>query len=97
MAIFAKLISFKTIDLNMVSIFFHEIFRINVDLHFDFKFWSGILSKAFKIIGSQILKNARQILELGRQIGASAQVWSYCILLITHIQFYPILITTLCS
>ena len=30
-----------------VSIFFHENFRINVELNFDLKFWSGILSKAF--------------------------------------------------
>ena len=32
------------------------IFRINVELNFDLKFWSGILSKAFKEIGGQILK-----------------------------------------
>ena len=43
-AIFAKLISLKTIELNRVSIFFHEIFRINVELPDDLKFWSGILS-----------------------------------------------------
>ena len=43
--IFAKFISFKTkLELNRVSIFFHEIFRINVELDFDLKFWSGILS-----------------------------------------------------
>ena len=44
LAIFAKLISFKTIELNRVSIFLHEIFRINVELHFDLKFWDIILS-----------------------------------------------------
>ena len=38
-----KLISLKTIVLNRVS-FFHEIFRINVELPDDLKFWSGILS-----------------------------------------------------
>ena len=36
-AIFAKLISLKTIELNRVSIFFHEIFRINVELPDDLK------------------------------------------------------------
>ena len=46
-AILAKLISLKTIELNRVSIFFHEIFIINVELHDDLKFWSGILRKAF--------------------------------------------------
>ena len=34
----------KIIELNRVSIFFHEIFRINVELNFDLKFSSGILS-----------------------------------------------------
>ena len=29
---------------NRVSIFFHEIFRINVESHFDLKFWDRILS-----------------------------------------------------
>ena len=38
----------KIIELNRVSIFFHKIFRINVELNFNLKFWSGILSKAFK-------------------------------------------------
>ena len=36
--------------LDRVSILFHEIFRINVELNFDLKFWCGILSKAFKKI-----------------------------------------------
>ena len=40
----AKLISLKIIELNRVSIFFHEIFRINVELPDDLKSWSGILS-----------------------------------------------------
>ena len=41
-AIFAKLISFKIIETqcNRVFIFFHEIFRINVELNFDLQFWS---------------------------------------------------------
>ena len=34
----------KIIELNRVSIFFHAIFRINVELNFDLKFSSGILS-----------------------------------------------------
>ena len=42
--IFKQLISFKTIKLDRVSIFFHEIFKINVELNFDLKFWSGTLS-----------------------------------------------------
>ena len=33
----------KIIELNKVSIFFHEIFRINVELNCDLKFLSGIL------------------------------------------------------
>ena len=45
----------------MVLIFFHEIFRINVKLNFNFKFLSGIVSWALKKFGGQILKNARQI------------------------------------
>ena len=57
-AIFAKLISLKTIELNRVSIFFHEIFRINVESPDDLKFWSGILSLAFKKFGGRILKFA---------------------------------------
>ena len=43
-AIFKQLTQLKIIELNRVSIFFHEIFRINVELNFDLKFWSGILS-----------------------------------------------------
>ena len=46
---FAKLISLKTIELNRVSIFFHEIFRINIELPDDLKFWS----EAFKKFGRQ--------------------------------------------
>ncbi len=34
----------NAIELDRVSIFFHEIFRINVELPHDLKFWSGILS-----------------------------------------------------
>ena len=69
-AISAQLISFKikTTKLNRVSIFFHEISRINVELNFDLKFRSRILSWAFKKIGGQSLKNVRQISEFGRQI-----------------------------
>ena len=57
-AIFAKLISLKTIELNRVSIFFHEIFRINVESHFDLTFWIGILNliRPLKKFGGQILK-----------------------------------------
>ena len=40
----------NAIELDRVSIFFHEIFRINVELPHDLKFWSGILSEAFKQI-----------------------------------------------
>ena len=47
-AILEQLISFKIIELNRVLIFFHGFFRINVELNFDFKFWSGIISQAFK-------------------------------------------------
>ena len=43
-AIFTQLISFKTIEFNRVSIFVHEMFRINVGLNFNLKFSSGILS-----------------------------------------------------
>ena len=43
-AIFAKLTSLKTIELNRVSILFHEIFRINVELPHDLKFSIRILS-----------------------------------------------------
>ena len=39
-----QLTSFKIIELDRVSLFFHEIFRINVELNLDFEFWSGILS-----------------------------------------------------
>ena len=42
--IFKQLISFKIIELNRVSILFHEISRMNEELNFDLKFWSGILS-----------------------------------------------------
>ena len=40
----------QTIELNRVSIFFHEIFRINVELPHDLKFCIRILSKAFEKI-----------------------------------------------
>ena len=43
-AIFKQLTLLKIIELNSVTIFFHEIFRINVELNFDLKFSSGILS-----------------------------------------------------
>ena len=43
-AIFAKVTSLKTIELNRVSIFFHEIFRINVKSPHDLKFSIRILS-----------------------------------------------------
>ena len=43
-ATFAKLTSLKTIELNRVSIFFHEIFRINVELPHDLEFSISILS-----------------------------------------------------
>ena len=42
LAIFKQLTSLKTIELNKVSIYFHDIFRINVELNFDLKFSSGI-------------------------------------------------------
>ena len=35
---YRRLHSFKTIGLNRVSIFFHEIFRIDVELNFDLNF-----------------------------------------------------------
>ena len=56
-----QLISFKIIELNRVSKFFHIIFRIDVKLNFDLKFWSKILSKAPKKFDGKILKNARLI------------------------------------
>ena len=37
-----------TIELNRVSIFFHEIFRINVKSPHDLKFYIRILIQAFK-------------------------------------------------
>ena len=43
-AIFSKLTSLKTIELNRVSIFLHEIFRINVESPHDLKFCIKILS-----------------------------------------------------
>ena len=43
-SIFKKLTSFKIIELNRVSIFLYEIYRINVELNFDLKFSNGILS-----------------------------------------------------
>ena len=43
----------NNIEFNRVSIFFHEIFRINVELNFDLKFWNFELG--------QFLKNACQI------------------------------------
>ena len=66
-AISKQLHLFKIIELNRVSIFFHEIFRINVELNFDLKFSSGIFSKAFKKFVGQILKFAGHFSEFGRQ------------------------------
>ena len=42
-AIFQKRAALKRIDLNQRSIFFHEIFRINVKVIFDLMFLTGIL------------------------------------------------------
>ena len=41
---FKQLHSLKMIELNRVSILFHETFRIAVELNFGLKLWSGILS-----------------------------------------------------
>ena len=62
--IFKQSTSFKIVELNRASIFFHEIFRINVELNFDLKSWSRILKK----FGDQILKFARHFSEFVRQI-----------------------------
>ena len=50
-AIFIQLTSSKIIDINRISRLFHEIFRINVELYFDLKILSGILSKTFEKFG----------------------------------------------
>ena len=67
-AIFKQLTSFKIIEFNRVSIIFHVIFRINVELNFDLKFSSGILSEAFKKIGGKILKFTGNFSEFCSQI-----------------------------
>ena len=51
----------KIIELNRVSIFFHEVSRINVEFNVNHEFWSGILSETLKKFGGQILKHAGQI------------------------------------
>ena len=50
-AIFIQLTSSKIIDINRISRLFHEIFRINVELYFDLKILSGILSKTIEKFG----------------------------------------------
>ena len=53
-AISAKLISFKTIELNRFSIFLQEIFKINVEVNFGLKFpvefWVRPLKKLTKYV-----------------------------------------------
>ena len=51
---------------NRISILFHEIFRIDVEFHFDFTFFSGILCYAFKKFAGKILKFAVHFSEFGR-------------------------------
>ena len=61
-AVFKQLTSLKIIELNRVSIFFHEILKINVE------FGVEVLVRPLKNMAAKILKNARQISEFGRQI-----------------------------
>ena len=61
----AKMASPKSKRLFHISISLSEIFRTGVKLSQDLIYRPGLLSKAFKNFGGQILNFDRQILEFG--------------------------------
>ena len=58
----------QNIELNRVSIFFHEISESTSELPHDLKFFIRILSRPLKKFGGQIPKFAGHFSEFGRQI-----------------------------